>query len=202
MRTRSWAAAGVARLASTVLVVVGLSLPAAAQQDLTGDPGYVDLGGLGLQREEASLEISLEGPLIRMVAEAMRTEDAGFAELLDKLRAIRVQTFELDGLDAEAILRRGEETVRQLESLGWSPVVRIREDDQRVYLYLRETGSTIAGVWVMAADLTDSITLVNIVGDFDPVELGRLGASLHIDPLEMLGNAARRGGQPHPENER
>ncbi|HVS15584.1 MAG TPA: DUF4252 domain-containing protein [Thermoanaerobaculia bacterium] len=180
------------------LLGVWLAAPALAQRDLSADPGYVDLGGLGLLREEASLEIALEGPLIRMVAEAVRGEDAGFAELLDNLRAIRVQTFDLAGRDADAILRRGEETVRQLERIGWSPVVRIREEGERIYLYLREQGGAIAGVWVMAADLSDSVTLVNIVGDFDPVELGRLGASLHIDPLEMLGEAARRGGRPDP----
>jgi hypothetical protein len=184
----------------TLLAAIWLATPGFAQRDLTADPGYVDLGGLGLQREEASLEIALEGPLIRMVAEAVRGEDAGFAELLDKLRAIRVQTFDLDGRDSDDILRRGEETVRQLERSGWSPVIRIREDTERVYLYLREHGDSIAGVWVMAADLTDSLTLVNIIGDFDPVELGRLGASLHIDPLEMLGEAAR-GARPDPEED-
>jgi hypothetical protein len=183
------------------LACAWLAAPALAQSDLTGDPGYVDLGGLGLQREEATLEISLEGPLIRMVAEAVRGEDSGFAELLDKLRAIRVQTFDLTGRDAEEILRRGEQTVRQLEGGGWSPVVRIREQGERIYLYLREQGGAIAGVWVLAADLSDSVTLVNIVGDFDPVELGRLGASLHIDPLEMLGEAARRGARPEPEED-
>jgi hypothetical protein len=44
------------------------------------------------------------------------------------------------------------------------------------------------------------VTLVNIVGDFDPVELGRLGASLNIDPLEMLGRMARGEAKPGAED--
>jgi hypothetical protein len=187
----------VAVLIASICFVL-LAGPAAAQEDLAGDPGYVDFGALGLAREEASLEISLQGPLIRMVAEAVRGEDPRFAELLDRLRAIRVLTFELGELDAPAILERGEAAVRGLEADGWSPVVRIRESGETVYLYLKEEAGDIAGVWVMAADPNDSITLVNIVGAFDPVELGRLGASLHIDPLEMLGDAARRGTRTRP----
>jgi hypothetical protein len=183
-------------LALLLFASLATATAASAQRDLTADPGYVDLGMLGLAREQASLEISLEGPLIRMVAEAVRAEDSRFAELLDRLRAIRVQTFELDEESAPEILRRSEAAVRDLEAAGWSPVVRIRESGETVYLYLKEAGDAIAGVLVLAAEPGDSVTLVNIVGDFDPVELGRLGASLHIDPLEMLGDAARRGGRP------
>jgi hypothetical protein len=49
------------RYGVTLLAAIWLATPGFAQRDLTADPGYVDLGGLGLQREEASLEIALGG---------------------------------------------------------------------------------------------------------------------------------------------
>jgi hypothetical protein len=184
-----------------VLLLVATS--AWAQRDLSNDPGWVDLGALGLGSEEATLEIFLEGPLIRMVAEAVRKEDSGFADLLGKLRTVRVQVFSLEGADEAATLRRGDDTVRRLEGRGWKPVFRVREAGERMFLYLNETATgEIAGVFVLAVQAGESVTLVNIVGDFDPVELGRLGASLQIDPLEMLGRMARgeatRGAEETP----
>jgi hypothetical protein len=175
---------------------------ATAQRNPSDDPGWVDLGALGLGSGEATLEIFLEGPLIRMVAEAVRGEDARFADLLGKLRAVKVQVFSLEGADDAATVQRSDDTVRRLEGRGWKPVFRVREGGERVFLYLKENaGGTIDGVFVMAAQPGDSVTLVNIVGDFDPVELGRLGASLNIDPLEMLGRMARGEAKPGAEDE-
>ena len=197
------ARAPLALLAGTLLLSLLPAAVAGAQlQDLSGDPGWVDLRGLGLAADDATLEIFLEGPLIRMVAEAVRGEDARFADLLGKLRAVRVQVFSLEDAGSAATLRRGEDTVRQLEGRGWKPVFRVREGGERIFLYLKEDAAgAISGVFVMAAEPGDSVTLVNIVGDFDPVELGRLGASLNIDPLEMLGRMARGEEKPGAEDE-
>jgi hypothetical protein len=185
-----------------LLSLLLLSAGARAQKDLSGDPGWVDLRSLGFPSEAATLEIFLEGSLIRMVAETMRAEDARFADLLGKLRAVRVQTFSLEDADEAATVRRSDETVRQLEERGWKPVFRVRDEGERIYLYLKEDAAgVISGVFVMAAELGDSVTVVNIVGDFDPVELGKLGASLQIDPLEMLGRMARGKAGSKPEDE-
>jgi hypothetical protein len=177
---------------ATLLAAVLFAAGAQAQTDLSGDPGWVDLRALGLSPEDATLEIFLEGSLIRMVSEAVRREDARFADLLGKLRAVRVQVFSLEGADEAATVRRGDDTVRKLEERGWRPVFRVREEGERIYLYLKEDAAgAISGVFVMAAEPGESVTLVNIVGDFDPVELGKLGAELEIDPLQMLGRMAR-----------
>jgi hypothetical protein len=188
--------------ALAVVLALALDPAAGAQRQPPADPGWVDLGALGLGSGEASLEIFLEGPLIRMVAEAVRGEDARFADLLGKLRSVRVQVFPLESADGDQALRRSDDTASRLEGRGWKPVFRVREGDERIFLYLKENAAgTIDGVFVMAAQPGDSVTLVNIVGDFDPVELGRLGASLDIDPLEMLGRMARGAAQPGAEDE-
>jgi hypothetical protein len=105
---------------------------------------------------------------------------------------VRVQVFSLEDADEAVTVRRADDTVRQLEGRGWRPVFRVREEGERIYLYLKEDAAgAISGVFVMAAEPGESVTLVNIVGDFDPVELGKLGAELEIDPLQMLGRMAR-----------
>ena len=182
-------------VATLLATLLSVAAGAHAQKDLSGDPGWVDLRALGLSSDDATLEIFLEGSLIRMVSEAVRREDARFADLLGKLRAVRVQVFSLEDSDEAATVRRGDDTVRRLEERGWKPVFRVREGGERIYLYLKEDAAgAISGVFVMAAEPGESVTLVNIVGDFDPVELGKLGAELQIDPLQMLGRMARGEG--------
>ena len=203
-RSSSRATKAASRVAAMMLLpaMLLLAAQARAQRRPDADPGWVDLASLGLGSGEATLEIFLEGPLIRMVAEAVRGEDARFADLLGKLRAVRVQVFPLADASSADTLRRSDDTVARLEGRGWKPVFRVREGSERIFLYLKESDAgTIDGVFVMAAQPGDSVTLVNIVGDFDPVELGRLGASLHIDPLEMLGRMARGEAQPGAEDD-
>jgi hypothetical protein len=181
-----------------------------AAQALIQDPGFVDFDRLGVDPAEATLEINLEGALIRLVAEAMRGEDGGFAELLSGIKAIRVLSFSWEEEASQpggaatssarrskvrSILERAGTAARELSDDGWRPVFRVREGGDHIDLYLREVGDAIAGVWVVVAEDGESVTMVNIVGHLDPAQLGRLGSSLRIDPLEALGRMA----QPEPE---
>lgn len=193
----------VASRTTTTIAAVGLfavvcSVAAAATpaaQPLVNDPGFVDFTRLGLDPQDANLEINLEGPVIRLVAAAVRDEDAGFADLLAGLRSIRVLSFEVEGSPASdatlksvsALRERAASSARELARQGWRPVFRMRDDEQHIDLYLREVDGVIAGVWVLVLDAEKSLTMVNVVGNLDPAELGRLGSSLHLDPLEVIG---------------
>jgi hypothetical protein len=176
---------------------------AAAAQSLRDDPGFVDFGKFGLAPTDANLEINLEGPMIRLVAAAVRNEDSGFADLLAGLQAIRVLSFELDQAvperSAAALREHALGTSRELSRAGWSSVFRVRDEDQHIDLYLREIDGAIAGVWVLVLEQGESLTMVNVVGSLDPAELGRLGSSLNLDPLEVIGRmTASQQGEEKP----
>ena len=161
-------------------LLVGV-LPASAQRGLQLDD--VD----ALFSEEARVEVNLQGPLLRLVAEASRAEEPEFAAMVDGMRGIFVRQYALstarNGMDS-----RVRDMARSLESGGWQTLVRVREDDEDIFIYLLPDGDIIDGLVVMALDSTeDEATFVTFDGRIDPAQIGRLGARFHIDALEQAG---------------
>ena len=120
------------------LLVLGLTGHTVAQEDLEKLPGYVDFNSLGLfGEEEATIEVFLKGSLLNLIAEVTKSEDPDLAELLSKLKVIRVQTFSLRDQKFKDVKRKVAEVAKQLEKTGWEMVVRVREKDEDVYVYIK-----------------------------------------------------------------
>jgi hypothetical protein len=197
------AAARAPRLTAPAIVLIllgllgGVAVPAAAQgrtqerppsPSFKDDPGYVDFEALGLvDADEVNLRVSLFGPILRLVAEATREDEPGFSELLDKLRAIRADIYEVAPDRRANLRRRTTDTARLLERRGWQTVVEVRSADGDLsFIQTRSDGSTISGLSVMYIEPDGSAGFINIVGDVSPEELGRLGRTFHIEPLERM----------------
>lgn len=169
----------------TALLVA--ALPAAAQDaDLRSDPGYLDLAGIdGWFDEEPWLEVNIRGALLRLVTEASRDEDPELTSLLQKLKAIEVRGYPLTPQQFDDIGRRTGALAQELEDRGWETVVRVREDEQRVNVYMKVLDEAIAGLVVMVLEPDDreGAMFVNIVGDIDPEQIGKIGRTFNIDPL-------------------
>ncbi len=164
--------------------------PALAQNNLRSDRGYLDLNAVDQWFDaEPYLEVNIKGALLNLITEASRSEeDPELTGLLSNLRAIEVRGYRMEGQMFEDIDRRTGDLARELESQGWETVVRIREDSERVNVYLMPNGNTIAGLVVMVLDPSDDdgAMFVNIVGDIDPAQIGRLGQKFNIDPLSSI----------------
>jgi len=190
-------------LLGLLLLAAGLAVPATAQsqsrshgkaQDrppspsFKDDPGYVDFEALGLvNQDEVNLRVSLYGPILRLVAEATRQDEPGFSDVLDKLRAIRADLYDVAPERRQELRRRTTETARMLERRGWQTVVEVRSKTGDLsYIQTRSDGSAISGLSVMFIEPDGSAGFINIVGDVSPEELGRLGRTFHIEPLERM----------------
>ncbi|NNF57563.1 MAG: DUF4252 domain-containing protein [Rhodothermaceae bacterium] len=156
-------------------------LPASAQRSLELD----DLDALF--SEEARVEVNLQGPLLRLVAEASRAEEPEFAAMVDAMRGIFVRQYALSTARS-GVSTRVRDMARSLESSGWQTLVRVREDDEDIFIYLLPDGDIIDGLVVMALNSTDDeATFVTFEGRIDPEQIGRLGARFNIDALERAG---------------
>ncbi len=164
-----------------------------AQDDLRSDPGYLDLALVEQWFDsEPWLEVNIKGALLNLITEASKAEeDPELTSVLSKLRAIEVRGYRLTTSMFGEIDRRTGELARQLESQGWETVVRLREDEERVNVYVKANGNAIAGLVVMVLDPSDDdgAVFVNIVGDIDPEDVGRIGRRLNIDPLSGIGRS-------------
>lgn len=161
-----------------------------AQDAVRDDPGYLDLSTIEQWFDsEPWLEVNIKGALLNLIVEASRSEeDPELTDLLSKLKAIEVRGYRLNATMFDEIDRRTGELARQLEDQDWETVVRVREEEERVNVYLKSNGNVIAGLVVMVLDLTDDdgAVFVNIVGDIDPGDVGRLGRKFNIEPLSGL----------------
>lgn len=173
-----------------VLLALGVG-PARADTAVEEQPGYVDLSDLGLPSgTEATVEVNLRGAVLRLIGAASRGEEPEFAEMIDKLQLIRVLIFPLKDLDPTRVQDRIAALGSRVEQQGWEKVVRVKEREEQAHVYLKLTGEQIAGLLVMAVDNSDkgedAVVFVNIVGQIDPEQIGRLGQQLNISPLDSI----------------
>jgi len=133
--------------------------------------------------ENVTVEINLPRFLLGMLAKFTEGEtDDGFSKVIAGLEEIKVRISEVE----EGLPRTAVDEIRdaagKLDRQGWYPLMRVREEDESFYIYLRQQGDTVHGVVVLFADETEA-GLIHIRGTVDPEELGRLGASLDLPGL-------------------
>lgn len=172
------------------LCVLGLLLAlgtARAGENIEDKPGYVDFGLITVPEEaETSIEVFIKGPLLRMVSAATRRDEPELAEMVDKIDLIRVQVFSVEEEERPRAREEIAALAGKMEAEGWEKVARIREKDELIHVYLRAKGEEIAGLLVMGFEEDDEVIFVNIVGDIDPAEIGRIGSKFNISPLDSL----------------
>ena len=170
------------------LVMLMATSAAWAQVDLESDPGYVNLEQFEAWfDEEASIIVNIKGALLNLVAEASRFEDPELADMLRKLKAVQVRGYDLDWAAAREVERRANGFAKTLEAKGWDIVVRVRDDEEHVHVYVRVNDEVIAGMMVMVISSDDGETyFLNIVGDINPEQIGRIGRKFDIEPLDDM----------------
>lgn len=162
---------------------------AGAEATFTALPGYIDPAELAIYGDEDNLEVevNLIGPLIRFVAEALRGTDGGgeLADALSRIESIRFQLFDLPSQEVDAVRKRTRSTATALERKGWQRAVRVSEDDLESYFFLKMSGQNMIGLVVLFLEQgEEKFGFINIAGDIDPAQIGRIGRQYKIDVLE------------------
>jgi Domain of unknown function (DUF4252) len=173
---------------SIVFACLALIHPAHAQDDLSQVPGYVDFSQLTSQFGEApTLEVNIKGQLLKLVAEASREDDPELADLLHELQAIQVRGYPLRRAQFRSMERRSQILGGQLEADGWETVVNLRDFGQYVDMYVKQNATAIEGMVLLVLDSEAGETVfINIVGNIDPQQMGRIGSKFTTTPLEDL----------------
>ncbi len=163
-----------------------------AQDNLEKHPGYVDFKTLGISRDlEPTAEVNIKGSLLRLLAGSAAEDDPQLKSVLKRLLAIRVETYELDSLTAGGYQKTAENVAKYLEGRGWETIVSARERGERAKICIKTEGDAIVGLFVMSVE-RDEAAFVNIVGNIDPDEIGKLGRDLDISPLDSMDLPAKK----------
>ena len=170
-------------LAVLLLVFGFAATPARAQDSLSQLPGYVDFGNLAeLSGATPTVEISLGQALIGFVAAAAREEEPDLAMALSRLKSIRVNVLELSG-DAglQSARERADAIVGRLKADRWEPAVSVLADDASVQMYIKTEGDQVTGMTVMMVGEDNEAVFMNIVGEIDPEQLGRVASRFGVN---------------------
>lgn len=180
----------IALAALLLAVFLGPAVPAAhsqTPQTMKGQPGYLPIEQLNLfPPEKLSVEINIEGPLLRMIAAAARQDDPGFASVIAGLKGITLQAFPLKGVDATAVKARIAGAVRWLEGHAWTSSIKVRDQGAETYVYLKQSGDRIDGLTLLSVSPGDEAVVINIVGTIDPAQLGRIGRKFDLPQLQKI----------------
>jgi len=151
--------------------------------------GFVDLERLGdldaFFDEDPVVEVNVEGGLMKLVAAASRSEDPELADLLLGLSGVYVRGYVLEPNSLNDFDQRASRMGERLVDDGWVVVVRFREVDEVVHMYVRMSGDNVDGMVVMSVEPGQQQAMfVNIVGNIDPEQIGRIGQKFRIPGMD------------------
>lgn len=168
-------------LALALIVLLGAALPA------LGQSAKIDISKIDYSATASeTVEVTLDGPMLRMAAKFMRSEDSGgreVAEMIENLEGIYVKSFSFDGpgmwsaADVAAI--------RAQIGPRWQRVVNVKSrDGENVEIYFLPKGDALEGIVIVAAE-ENELTVVNLVGMVDLDKLSRLENQFGIPEMGL-----------------
>jgi hypothetical protein len=168
-----------------VLLTFAVAATAAAKdkkkaQDYTKHPGYVDFNALEIfGDQEPTIEVYLRKPILDLLRKFFKDEDPELYHIFGRLQLVRVQA----------------KTVKELDKRGWERVVRVNDEGQRVFVYLKPSDDYewIQGIVVIAVEDMEEAVFVNIVGDIHPDDISRLGGHFGVDELDSIRYEVEKG---------
>lgn len=156
--------------------------------DYSNEAGYVDFGDLTeFETGEAVTEVYLDATLLKMVAKITKEKEPEMSDLLNGLKLIKVNAYEITDNNETEILKKMEEVDKKLSGKSWLRIVKRKSKDETAYVYVRTGNSEkFTGLVVLAFDKPGEAAFVNIVGDINLETIGKLTSRFNIPALEKV----------------
>ena len=151
------------------------------------------LDGLASKAKE-SVDITLDSNLLQMAGgflagNGKSKDDAQTKELLTKLKAITVRSFEFK--EAGQYRMEDLEPIRaQLRAPGWSKIVSVQEKDELTEIYTRTEQGKVVGFALIAAEAKE-LAVIAIEGTIDLNDLSKL-KGLGVPSIPIPGNKGKQ----------
>lgn len=141
-------------------------------------PGYFDFAALDRVYGEPRVMINISPMLLKIMAAASQSEPEA-AQLMESLEGVRVNIYPTGGQQGPARAQIAKAT-SALQAENWEPVVQVKEDGEEVQIFMKADDTGMQGLTVMAVDGEEAVFL-NILGDIDPSQLGKVMKQLDVD---------------------
>ncbi|NOZ60315.1 MAG: DUF4252 domain-containing protein [Calditrichaeota bacterium] len=158
-----------------------------AQENYEKMPGYVDLKGIEeFKNADETVEVFITKRLLKLVASFSTGQDSSLANLIKNLALIRVEKFNIPAKKIEKVKKLIEKTSKKLKSQNWESTLKARKKDKVTEIFLKEEKGKVAGLLIMSVDNSGKAVFVNIVGNIDLDQLGKLSQKFNIPKLDSL----------------
>ena len=157
---------------------------AAFANDITQERGYVDFANLDSVYGEPKVMVNLNKTMLGFISK-INMSDPEASELISKLKAVRVQIYNMTDNDQPA-LDLIAKVSEDIQTKDWLPIVTVNEKDEKVRVFTKITNDIMDGLVVMVINNSESreereAVFINIVGEIDPAQINKVTESLNID---------------------
>lgn len=161
---------------------------ARGQEDYSKYPGFVDLSKIDEFKEsDESVEIFITRPLLSLIGAASdEEEDTDLIALIKNLVLIRVDQFSVADKSTEKVNAIIKNFSSDLTKKNWSRIVRVKDTNERVEIFILNEGNHVAGLLIMSLKFNEEATFVNIVGKIDMDQLDNLSRKFNIPEMDSL----------------
>jgi len=165
-------------LTGFILSVLYMS-PYAQPSDTKGMEGYVEFSDLSSVYGEPKVQINIGEKLLHFVGSMDQDKDKEAAELFNKLKAVRVEVYNINQNTGPAMALIDKVTA-ELRSRSWEPVVVVTDDKNRVRIFVKLNDKVIDGLVLMAVGDKDEAVFINIIGEIDPSQVAKVTKALNV----------------------
>jgi hypothetical protein len=160
----------------------------AQEKDYSKELGFVDFGDLTqFENEDNLTEVYLEENLLKMVSKMTKEDESGISVLLDKIKLIKVNVFEVDAKNQKTIQNKITDIDKMLVNKKWDRIVRSKHKGEFANVYIKQDADNkIAGLVVTTLEDKGEAAFINIVGQIDLEEIGKLGDKFNIPSLNDI----------------
>ena len=140
--------------------------------------------------KEPTVEVNMGEEMLKLLAGAAQVPGGQPGPgPLDGITNVRVLVYEDLKEDLQNVVKFVESTATKLEGDGWHAVVRVRDGDEQVRVYMKPgTGGTLAGVTVMVMDAGGDggggeAVFLNVAGVIQPAQLGQIASTIGMNGM-------------------
>lgn len=167
------------RIAFMVLALAGMLLavaaPAADRNDSRNHPGYADLVAIaGFDGRTTKIEVDVSGWLLSLGKDlGARVHDRDLS-VLQGLEAVHIRVFPYQANERADMVKGVDRISTALTKAGWERIVKVNDDDEDVYVYIKGNEKYVEGLSIAALTDDDQVALINIYGHISPDQIAHL----------------------------
>jgi len=175
------------KLINTFAILFLFSAALFAQKgDYKNSPGYVDFGDLSkFESGDKVTEVLLEENLLKMAANFAKQDNPEAFDLLNGLKLVKVNSFEVNLKNQSEIEGKINRIDKDLLSKNWERIVKTRGADENANVYIKtDNNNKIYGLVVTTISKNQEASFINIVGNINLEDLGKLSHNLNIPSID------------------